>query len=327
MAAPIVSEAARFIINQAQSDMDAKRQAEARRDVYELNEMAASAADRRTRALYNDFYSPNAQLRQLREAGLSPSLAFADGISTQGMQGAQGAGAGNFAPHTFQTDIDIAEKENIQADTRKKNAEASAILGENERGLAEIAKLWAQAGNEKASTALLQVQTTSQEIDNFIKNSTAEFEIEKAENLANKLLHEAEMYKYEASSSKVKAEIDNDTKEVMKQQRRNEAQKQIKEIAQLAAKTKLTEQQEDQVWNEIQIAWSELEVHQEQASAASEQARAATKNAATQRIEMWQKVQQFEKTLELKNKEFKWGIASDALQVIGKIAAAFLLVM
>lgn len=54
------------------------------------NEASADAADRRTRALYNDFSSPSAMVRQLEEAGLSPALMY-------GMNGASGANVPNGA--------------------------------------------------------------------------------------------------------------------------------------------------------------------------------------------------------------------------------------
>lgn len=49
-----------------------------RRLNYKYNEMAAENADKRTRALYNDIYSPKALLGQYAEAGLSPSLMFGE---------------------------------------------------------------------------------------------------------------------------------------------------------------------------------------------------------------------------------------------------------
>lgn len=67
------------------------------KDNYNYNEMAADNADKRTRALYEDYYSVQAQKKQLLEAGLSPSLAYgAGGGGSAGQaqpKGAQGNGA------------------------------------------------------------------------------------------------------------------------------------------------------------------------------------------------------------------------------------------
>lgn len=62
---------------------------------HQYNEESANNADKRTRALYSDLYSPQAQMAMLKEAGLSPSLMYSNGQSGGGGQsGAQGAGTG-----------------------------------------------------------------------------------------------------------------------------------------------------------------------------------------------------------------------------------------
>lgn len=40
-----------------------------REENYKYNELAAGNADARTRTLFNDLYSPQAQIQQLKEAG------------------------------------------------------------------------------------------------------------------------------------------------------------------------------------------------------------------------------------------------------------------
>lgn len=57
------------------------------------NEQAANRADERTRALYNDLYSPQAKVQQLKNAGLSVGLMYGTGgaggtTSTSGAQAA-----------------------------------------------------------------------------------------------------------------------------------------------------------------------------------------------------------------------------------------------
>lgn len=109
-----------------------------RRENFVYGEKAANAADLRTRALYNDFYSPEALLKQYKEAGLSPSLMFGGTPGQGGMQGARGTGAAGpttpFMPFSMveaaqaaalfaQTKKTKAETENIQEDTKLKDLE------------------------------------------------------------------------------------------------------------------------------------------------------------------------------------------------------------
>ena len=116
-------------INNAMAE---KREAKAREENYKYGEMAADAADTRTRNLYEDLYSPAAKMNQIRDAGLSPAL-FGDiaGAGGAGQAGAQGSGASGVNPHTYGVDpismADIHLKEsqakNLDADTENKETE------------------------------------------------------------------------------------------------------------------------------------------------------------------------------------------------------------
>lgn len=80
---------------------------------YELNEKAAGNADERRRALYADFESPAAKIRQLKEAGLSPSI-YAGGELGGGIgatSGAQGAGASGAGIPSTAAQLSMAEVE------------------------------------------------------------------------------------------------------------------------------------------------------------------------------------------------------------------------
>lgn len=109
----------------------AEKQASAdRKENYMYGEMSADSADRRTRALFNDFYSLGAQMDQAKAAGLSPSM-FASGIAGMaGQAGAQGTGASGVSADTYgaqpaniaeamQTAAQIA---NLNADTKLKES-------------------------------------------------------------------------------------------------------------------------------------------------------------------------------------------------------------
>lgn len=118
-----------------------------RKQNYLYNEKSANAADARTRALYNDLYSPKALLQQYKDAGLSPSLMFGGGGPGGATpQGAQGEGASGLGVQTFginpvdiaQTKLANAQAENIEADTKIK--EKDADLKDIEKDCAEIDK-------------------------------------------------------------------------------------------------------------------------------------------------------------------------------------------
>lgn len=136
----------------------AEREAQARSENYRYNEMAANNADARTRALYNDFYSPSALAQQYKAAGLSPSLMFGGTPGQGGASGAQGAGASGH-PSTF-TPISLlegaqlaniaAQTENIKADTANKEEQngilrADKMIRQNEASM----KSWESWGYQE----------------------------------------------------------------------------------------------------------------------------------------------------------------------------------
>ncbi len=110
-----------------------EREEQARAENYKYNELAAQNADARTRALYNDLYSPSAQLQQIKDAGLSPSLFYGDGGGISGQSGAMGSGASGISPQVFgapqfdftQLAKSIAEVDLIKAQTQKTKSETT----------------------------------------------------------------------------------------------------------------------------------------------------------------------------------------------------------
>lgn len=198
---------------------------EARRENYNYNEMAANNADQRTRALYNDIYSPGAQLQQLEAAGMSPSV-FYQGSGSQGTSGAQGQGtAGLSTPYSPMSMIEgaqaanlIAQTEKTKAETENINANTKTINGENERGLAEIATLWAEKGNKEANTALLNI---NKELNNWeleFKDDNLQFFSSEIRKRCELLDAQIQNYQEATKGQSISNEINEDTKEVQKQQ-------------------------------------------------------------------------------------------------------------
>lgn len=105
-----------------------QQQEKARKQNYIYGEMAADNADRRTRALYNDFYSPAALLKQYQDAGLSPSIMFGGSPGQGGQSGAQGSGAAGLGtPFMPMSMLEGAQIANITAQTEKTKAETANI--------------------------------------------------------------------------------------------------------------------------------------------------------------------------------------------------------
>lgn len=111
-----------------QNEWAAARAVEDRRENYKYGEMAANEADKRTRALYGDFYSPEAMLRQYNEAGMSPSMMYGGMPGGGGMTGAHGTGStGIQTPYMPMSLLEGAQMANIVAQTNKTKAETANI--------------------------------------------------------------------------------------------------------------------------------------------------------------------------------------------------------
>lgn len=116
---------------------------------FRLNEISADRADARTRALYKDFYAPEALLKQYKAAGLSPSLMFGGTPGQGGLSGAKGGGpAGPQTPYMPISVLEAAQTANIAAMTKKTEAETKNI--EAETANKELMNQWQQfMNNEK----------------------------------------------------------------------------------------------------------------------------------------------------------------------------------
>lgn len=117
---------------------------------FQYNEMAAENADKRQRALYEDYLSYAAQVRQMKAAGLNPALMYGNGGSagnmpsaTQG-HGANGSASGVQAMALQNADLAqiAANMELIKSQANKNEAEADNIRGINgTKGYYEIRKI------------------------------------------------------------------------------------------------------------------------------------------------------------------------------------------
>lgn len=189
----IMGNAAASIINNRLAGQQAEKD---RASNYRYNELAAQNADARTRALYNDFYSPEALLKQYKNAGLSPSLMFGGTPGQGGMSGAQGNGANGLqTPYMPMSMLEAAQVANIEAQTKKTQAETDTIEGKNERGATEIAEgqsriktNLSQAGLNDAAANLTKAQEIGQKIINETSYSKCIAEINYMQQLTSEAL-------------------------------------------------------------------------------------------------------------------------------------------
>lgn len=185
---------ANAIFTQYNNIMAAQREREAREQNYMFGELAAQNAHLRTMDLYNKLYSPKAQLQQLKDAGLSPSLFYGDGGGISGQAGAQGSGAagvnpnvfgipnagiGNLAMNLAQIEQIRAATENTKADTDKKREETQNVELENARKKLENSKIadeyevlraW-YANEDGSSTSLSEIAERSETFDDFLQKT------------------------------------------------------------------------------------------------------------------------------------------------------------
>lgn len=149
---------------------------------HEMNEKSADRSDERKRKFYTEFESPEAIMRQLKEAGLSPGLYYGGGgTAGHASGGAQAttsalAGAGYTNPGLG---LDISQMKLNEAQARNLNADADYKEGKNAGGQADIATKLADAGLKEAQKTYTKAQERYTEA------------LETAQNFQNSLTDEA----------------------------------------------------------------------------------------------------------------------------------------
>lgn len=245
-----------------------------RRQNYLYGEMAAKNADKRTRALYSDFYSPEALKRQYEEAGLSPSLMFGGTPGQGGMSGAQGTGAnGPTTPYMPLSLLEAAQISKINAETEKTKEETAVLAGDNKLGAANISKTLAEAGHAKAAAAAAEAEAKGQEIANYVAEATKDASIYQICEMAEQQAHATMKMYHEMRSAKVLADIDEATYGKEVQKRGEELNFLLQQIKTSKSQERLNDQQvkdlKDQILariEETRIKWKAVEVQEKQAT-------------------------------------------------------------
>lgn len=182
---------------------------------YEYNEKAAENAKKRQIELYNMLASPKALREQYKEAGLSPSLMFGGGgPGGQASTAPMGAGASGMNSSAYGVDpVNLAQISLMQAEARKANAEAATEEGENERGKLEIQSLLKKIDSQTLTNDWQAYENSCKAWETAIKSATAENEIKLSELNLKTIAKRLEILEDEARSTKVKADVDEETKE------------------------------------------------------------------------------------------------------------------
>lgn len=143
IAAALIGAGASILQNQVQNYQSKENIEHAAKVNYGYGEMAADSSDARTRALYSSLYSPEAKVKQLKEAGLSVGLMYGQGGAggTTSTSGAQGQGAGGQQAKQPLGIFQSAELGLIAAQANKLNAEADNLKGDTEKKEKETLKL------------------------------------------------------------------------------------------------------------------------------------------------------------------------------------------
>lgn len=184
----------------------------ARSQNFFYGEKAADNADARWRNQYLDFFSPAAQIQQYREAGLSPSLLYGGPQGSGGATAPQGGGAGGLQSGFAPLDpTQLAMIDNIKADTKLKESQATNTGADTQKKLAEIAGLNEDKLTKIAQRRLITAQAEYQEGMNFIQGSTFNITLEQAQVSLRIAYEDLNKVAAEARTAGVQADIDEAT--------------------------------------------------------------------------------------------------------------------
>lgn len=225
---------------------------------FDYNEQAANNADKRQRNLFADLYSPMAQLQQLKHAGLSPSLMFANGTGGQGLSAPQGGGVSGL-PETFgaqsgdimssmlasaQADLIHKQAENVEADTELKK-------GETELTQARVNNVVQDTNNKFLIGENQVIQNMMSQIDLALKGEYGEKRVKKELEI---LGYKAETMVQELRELVVKGNIAEDTQETIIKYYHERTKSIAQEVLLKITQNKLTQEQIYNLVNEQVLA-------------------------------------------------------------------------
>lgn len=244
-----------------------------RSENFRYGERSAENAHRRQKELLDKYYTPEAQLKHLKAAGLSPSLMYGGSGTTGTTNAAQGTGAQGVKSDTYpldirslaETELMRAETENARAQAAEHQAEADRLNGKSEYGNAEIKKLLSEAGLNKAKETYTKAETTLAQLETDIKEATKQDQIDEISWRAKSAEREFQYIVNKVRLSDLEFNFESETY----QTRIDEAKERVRNLfhdTQLKVSQKaLTDAQEleiyaviDKISNELQQEWQRL---------------------------------------------------------------------
>lgn len=216
-----------------------------------------------------DYTNAENQVKHYEEAGLNPGLMYGSSGGGGATMGGSSGGSVGMAetPKFMGLGIQGAQVESQielnKALAEKAKAEAQRTAGQGAMGALDmqeansrIGKLTAETGNVDQDKKLKEVQTTSQEIDNYIKDSTKELSIENAINLSEKL--EQEVTALKMTNYKNSETLQTDIQQV----KANLATTYLQQQATKAG-IALTQEQTRKISEELAQGWEHLSLKQD----------------------------------------------------------------
>lgn len=235
-----------------------------RQQNFAYNEQSAENAYNRQRALMEEYMTPEAQIRHLKAAGLSPSLMYGAGGGTQGVSTPAGGGGGNIQTPTTGIDVtainQLAQIANLEAQTRKTNAEADTEEGLNKRGEEEINKIVAETGGTEALKAKNEAETNLTNIDVEIKDATKKDVIFTIKSQADEAYEKAQFAALQVAEKTIDLEIKQSTMQDLIKQCKTKTIQMANELVLQRKEADLKEAQIQEIANHIAQKWQELAI-------------------------------------------------------------------
>nr|WAE43688.1 MAG: DNA pilot protein [Microviridae sp.] len=207
-----------------------------------------------------------AQVQELQEAGLNPALLYGKGGGGGATVGSPSSNiTGAQAPTTSigQTAGLAIQSQEAQADINLKNAEAANLEAQTpqEAGLmqAQTASITQGVENQKAQQALIEMQTTAENLNNIITGNTTEDQIAQIRAAATQMENTANMAV--RNNYIDQATMDTKIKQIQGEMIGTYITNTLKQT-----QTALTQEQITQYQNQIQQGWQQININKQNAN-------------------------------------------------------------
>lgn len=214
---------------------------------YHLREKAADKADERQRAQFRDMYSIQAQMKQLKEAGLSPALMYGGTPSQGGATAPQGSGAYGTQALATISPMEVAQVQKTDAERRLIEEEIENKKADTKNKGQEFLNLVQSLNNAKVEHRVLVAQADLAECNADLAWDTFMANLEQA-------YYNTQKAAAETRSAEVKADLDESTFDASYQLAWAELNKTLAEGALAREEVNLTKEQVREIgWNIWQI--------------------------------------------------------------------------